>query len=100
MKEFQVTCIRKPNRASPHEHITHIGNASDAWMLTRESAIQRIEGQSEKYFTMDAATGKKAYIGVVRVAGRKPFLRTHSDGTWTDNLLALSECTGACAIVA
>ena len=39
MKEFQVTCINKPHRMSPHEHITHIGNANN-WRLTREEAIR------------------------------------------------------------
>lgn len=30
-----------------------------------------------------------ATIGVVRTAGQKPYLRTHADGQWADNLLAL-----------
>lgn len=28
-------------------------------------------------------------VGVVRPAGRPAYLRTHADGQWTDNLLAL-----------
>ena len=100
MNEYQVTCIRKPNRQSPHEHITHIGNEAGKWMLTRESAIQRIDSKSAQFYTVDTSTGKKAYIGVVREAGKNPYLRTHADGTWNDNLLALSECSGACQIIA
>ena len=29
MNEYQVTCINKPHRMSPHEHITHIGNVTN-----------------------------------------------------------------------
>ena len=100
MKEFEVTCINKPDRLSTHEHITHIGNTANQWRLTRESAIQRIESKDEAYYTVDRATGKKAYIGVVRGDGNKaPYLRTHADGKWNDNLLALAECNGACQVV-
>ena len=28
MKEFEVTCLNKPDRMSAHEHITHIGNTA------------------------------------------------------------------------
>lgn len=92
MNELQVTCINKPDRMSSHEHITHIGNAMGNWKLTREEAIRRIEAKQEAFYTVDSTTGKKVYIGVVREAGKVPFLRTHADGKWNDNLLALNEC--------
>ena len=96
MKEFLVTCINKPNRMSSHEHITHIGNITNdpanRWRLAREEAIRRIEAKEEAFYTVDRATGNKMYIDVVREAGRNPFLRTHADGKWNDNLLALPEC--------
>ena len=45
MNEYQVTCINKPYRMSPHEHITHIGNVTNVptnrWRMTREEAIRR-----------------------------------------------------------
>lgn len=101
VKEFEVTCITKPNRLSPHEHITHIGNTQNSWRLTREEAIRRIDGGTESYFTVDRATGRKTYIGVVRGDGYKAsYLRTHADGKWNDNLLALYECSDSCAVVA
>jgi hypothetical protein len=99
MTEYEVTCVRKPNRNSTHEHITHIGNRSSEWMMSREVAIERIENKKEAFYTVDRATGKRAYIGVVRAPGRAPFLRTHSDGKWNDNLLALAECDGACKLL-
>jgi len=98
--EFQVTCITKKDRTSAHEHITHIGNILGKWKLTRESAIQRIEGKTEAFYTLDN-NAKKIYIGVVRGDGQKaPYLRTYADGKWTDNLLALPECTGLCVLIA
>jgi hypothetical protein len=33
MKEFEVTCVNKPDRYSAHEHITHIGNPAGKWRL-------------------------------------------------------------------
>ena len=103
MKEFLVTCINKPNRMSSHEHITHIGNITNdpanRWRLAREEAIRRIEAKEEAFYTVDRATGNKMYIDVVREAGRNPFLRTHADGKWNDNLLAQTECDGTCKLL-
>jgi hypothetical protein len=101
MKEFEVTCINKPDRMSAREHITHIGNEAIGWRLSREVAIRRIEAQEEAFYTVDDATQKRAYVGVVRGDGQKaPYLRTHADGRWNDNLLALDECSDACKVIA
>jgi hypothetical protein len=100
MKEFEVTCVNKPDRTNTHEHITHIGNLAGEWRVTRELAIKKIDAKEEAFYTVDKTTGKKVYVGVVRGDGNKaPYLRTYADGKWQDNLLALKECTGACKIV-
>jgi len=103
MKEFQVRCVNKPNRMSSHEHITHIGNITNdpanRWRLAREEAIRRIEAKEEAFYTVDRATGNKMYIDVVRETGRNPFLRSHADGKWNDNLLAQTECDGTCKLL-
>lgn len=98
MKEYEVNCVNKPNRNSSHEHITHIGHTSNKWRLTRESAISRIESKAEAFYTVDRSTGKRIFIGVVREAGKAPYLRTHADGKWNDNLLAQGECGSDCKI--
>jgi hypothetical protein len=99
--EYEVNCITKPNRESRHEHITHVGNTSIGWQLSREEAIRRIEGKQELYYTIDRTTGRKVYIGVVNEGGLKaPYLRTHADGKWNDNLLAQRECDATCRLVA
>lgn len=100
MQEYEVTCINKPNRSSSHEHITHIGNITGNWRLTREDAIRRIDSKESAFYTVDRSTGKKVYIGVVREAGRSPYLRTYADSKWNDNLLALAECGSNCKIIA
>ena len=100
MKEFEVTCVNKPDRMSAHEHITHIGNTANNWRMTREEAIRRVESRQEAYYTIDRTTGLKVFIGVVRGDGNKaPYLRTYADGKWKDNLLALADCNGACKLI-
>ena len=101
MKEFQITCVTKPNRMSPHEHITHIGNTANDWKLPREVAMRRIDAKEETYYTIDRTTGRKMYVGVVHDTNtrRALYLRTHADGKWNDNLLALDECTSNCKIL-
>ena len=99
MNSYQITCVNKPNRFSTHEHITHIGNIAGKWKITRESAIQRIDAKTDSFYTVDASTGKRAEIGVVRETGKAPYLKTHADGKWNDNLLAQAECDGNCGLV-
>ncbi len=100
MTEHQITCVNKPHRLSPHEHITHIGNTEGNWRITREDAISRIDSKQAAFFTVERATGNKVYVGVVRGDGNKaPYLRTHADGKWNDNLLALDECGASCRLI-
>jgi hypothetical protein len=99
MPEFQVTCITKPDRMSRHEHITHIGSLDNHWRMTREEAIRRIDAKQENFYTVERISGRKMYIGVVRETGKFPYLRTHADGKWNDNLLALEECDGTCKLI-
>ena len=98
MAEKQVTCINKPHHQSAHEHITHIGNAAEKWRVSRETAIYQIEANINQFYTIDRMTGKKCHVGVVREAGKQPYLRTHADGKWNDNLLAQPECDSSCRI--
>jgi hypothetical protein len=92
MADVQVTCITKPHPLSPHEHITHLGNPQVGWEWTREQVIASIEAGTNTFYVRDPKTGKRSEVGVVRPAGRAPYLRTHADGYWNDNLLALDQC--------
>jgi len=64
------------------------------------STSAELDSKQEAFYTIDRATNRKVYIGVVRGDGLKaPYLRTHADGKWKDNLLALAECNGACKLI-
>lgn len=91
MADVRVTCINKPHPLSPHEHITHLGNPP-IWRWTRERVIASIEARENTFYVQDTITGKRSYVGIVREAGRDPYLRTHADGYWNDNLLSLTQC--------
>jgi hypothetical protein len=80
-------CINKQTRDNPHEGITHLGGASRKW--TRQRVIDSINAGTNNFFTL--VDGKRADIGVVR-GGSSDYVRTHADGVWNDNLLALPEC--------
>jgi len=67
--------------------------------MTRETAIRRIDSNQDAFYTVDRGTRKRASIGVVREAGKLPYLRTYADGKWNDNLLALAECGSNCSII-
>ncbi|MDR3489805.1 MAG: DUF3892 domain-containing protein [Bradyrhizobium sp.] len=92
MADCQVTCITKPNTQSTHEHITHLGNPTGGWVWTRDKVIESIDAKSNTFFVIDPRNGKRADIGVVRPAGRLPYVRTYADGDWNDNLLSLNQC--------
>jgi hypothetical protein len=51
MNEYQVVCIRKPDRMSSHEHITDIGVATTkgTQVLDRNRVIQMIDGKEARF---------------------------------------------------
>jgi hypothetical protein len=79
---------------SSHEHITRVGNKTTGnWIWTREAVIQSIDQKTNTFFVLDLQNGKRSNVGVVRPSdGRAPFLQTHADGDWNNNLLSLPEC--------
>ncbi len=95
MADCEVRCITKPDRMSSHEHITHIGNqhANPPWRWTREDVIASIDARTNTFYVLDRRNSKRSDVGVVRPAGRSAYLRTHADGDWNDNLLALPQCS-------
>jgi hypothetical protein len=94
MADCEITCITKPHPQSPYEHITHVGNpsASVPWKWPREQVIASIDKKENTFFVIDPRNGKRAEVGVFRVAGRPAYLRTYADGVWNDNLLSLNQC--------
>jgi hypothetical protein len=86
MADIQVKCINKTPRDATHEGITHLGG--DGWKKTRAEVIALIEGRVNTYYTL---VGALAAVRVIDGPNGK-YLRTHRDGTYNDNLLALPEC--------
>ena len=83
--ENQVTCIKTMYRS--HEGITELGGPG--WRGTRQEVIQAINAGNVFYTFVG---GQRANVGIRTEAGKAPYLQTHADGYWNNNLLALSDC--------
>ncbi|MFF7680960.1 DUF3892 domain-containing protein [Actinacidiphila glaucinigra] len=88
---IQITAVRLSGGSS-HEHIVHLwwtnqanGKTGDN---TRAAIVAWIENQDGKAYTLDQ-NGHRADVFVVTPAHGEKYLRTHADGVWTNNLLAL-----------
>ena len=92
MADYRIANIRKMDRMSSHEHITHVGNIRTAnWILPRENIIKLIEAKTDTFYVYENNT--RSEVGVVYPNdNRAPFLKTYADGYWNDNLLSLPEC--------
>lgn len=90
MADVLVECINKTPRNNPYEGITHLGGSGGGgWKWTRADVIASINAGTNSFYT--SIGDKQAYIAVVN-GPNGPYLRTHADGIWMDNLLALPEC--------
>lgn len=90
MADVLVTCINKIPRDNPYDGITHLGGpGGNGWKWTRAAVINSINLGTNSFYTL--VNNKRAYIAVVN-GPHGPYLRTHADGVWNDNLLALPEC--------
>ena len=92
MADCRITCIVKPDRFSKHEHITHVGNPQVGWKWSREQVIESIDSGTNTFYVQDQNTNERSEVGVVRESGKLPYLRTHANGYWNDNLLSLNQC--------
>jgi hypothetical protein len=86
MADAQVTCINKQPRMDPNEGITHLGGPT--WRWTRQQVIDSIKARTNTFYTL--VNGNRGDIAVVN-GPNSDYLRTHADGRWNDNLLALPE---------
>jgi hypothetical protein len=92
MSDVQITCITKSVPHGGNEHITRAGNPAANWDWPVEQIIASIDAKTNTFFVVDPNTGKRAYVGVMRPTGHRPYIRTYADGVWTDNLLSLTAC--------
>lgn len=90
MADVLVGCINKQPRNDPYEGITHLGGpGGGGWRWTRQQVIDSINAATNTFYT--SVNGYRAEIAVVR-GPHGDYVRTHADGQWNDNLLALPEC--------
>ena len=87
MADVRVTCINKIPRNNPYEGITHLGG--NGWRWTKDQVISSIKSKTNTFHTL--VNGNRGNIDIVN-GPNGPYLRTHADGTWNDNLLSLPEC--------
>lgn len=92
MADYQIVCVRKPNRTSPLHHITHVGLADQTGIYTREQIIGWIRTGKHRFYTN--VGGAWAWVEVVENPPPpiQPYIRTLSNTTGIDNLLSLPEC--------
>jgi hypothetical protein len=83
----KVTAVHMED-GTGHEHIASVRWVEDGTSKTGESTragmVTYIEGGGKAYVTDGQNT---AWVGVVNATPK--YIRTHADGKWTDNLLAL-----------
>ena len=83
-----IIAIRMSQNGHLHEHITDVkwqdtGNGKSN-SCSRSDMIDWLRAGNHAYVTDG---NKTVEVGVVDAT--PPYLRTHADGVWTDNLLAL-----------
>jgi hypothetical protein len=89
----QISCVTKSDRFNPHERITHIGGRNpdgSAWKLTQEQAIQGVERDEWRFYTLVRGEHADVIVAVSRFGNK--YLKTVADGEQPDNLLSLPEC--------
>ena len=90
---IRIIAIRLSGGTS-HEHIIHLWwtNPSDGSNgdNSRAQIVAFIEDQSGKAY-VDDQYGHRADVAVVAPSYGLKYLRTHADGSWTNNLLALPQ---------
>jgi Protein of unknown function (DUF3892) len=88
---IEITAIRLDGGVG-HEHISSLQwrntQSGATGHSTRQAIVAWLE-ESKANQAVVAKNGTWVYVGVQRPAKGPHYLRTHADGSWTDNLLAL-----------
>jgi hypothetical protein len=87
---IEITAIRL-EEGSTHEHITNVLWRSAATALgqcPRQAIVDWLAERNENQAVVADGSGW-VHIAVVHRPNQPAYIRTHADGVWTDNLLAL-----------
>lgn len=86
MAIHKIDGIRMSTTNGSYEHIIQVRYDGQMWM--REYVIRLIEMKTASFFVVCGRD--RSEVGVVYPGGsRAPYIRTHADGKWDDNLLSL-----------
>ncbi len=87
----RITKVRLELGYNDHEHITSYGWINEGTGGTgasdRPTMVDWIDNKSGSAYV--GAGSQRVEVGVVHPATGQPYLRTHADGSWTNNLLSL-----------
>lgn len=95
---IRITCINKSGgyHADPHHAISDLGWIEDGTGKTGKNTrlviYDWIKDQGGQAYVLDAK-GNRANVGARENSNGTKYLQTYADQVWTDNLLALPECT-------
>lgn len=57
MTDYRIDCVNKPDRDSPHEHITHVGgpnpDSNDRWKDSVLNVVSFIENKQHRFYTKE-----------------------------------------------
>ena len=88
---IQITHIRLSANGSGHESITHYKWRNDIGGETghtdKPTLVTWVDTASNSAYVSSGSS--RVAVGLVRPQYGEPYLRTHANGVWTDNLLAL-----------
>lgn len=94
----RITCVTKPSGdlRDPHEAISTLGWINEETgargMSTRLEIYEFIKARGGTAYVIDRL-GNKAIVGTRENAHGTKFVQTYADKVWTDNLLALPNCS-------
>lgn len=93
MSNFQIDAIRMSVGGARHEHITHIFGPAFGQKTRFEGVADIFHNRHSFYTQSNLLGGGQTAVGRVAanqaVLSQEDYLRTHANGQWTDNLLAL-----------
>lgn len=95
---IRITCIKKSggHHEDPHHAISELGwineRTDKTGRNTRLEIYDWIKDQNGAAYVRDAR-GNQVSVRTREHGNGTKFLQTYADGIWTDNLLALRECS-------
>lgn len=88
MADWQISCINKTDRTSPHERIRCVGGPG-GWRKLSDEVVRLINARTDTFWV--SVNGDRVNVRVDQHNGRD-YIRTERDDSRQNNLLSLPEC--------